>query len=84
MVGNIKILLTIMSLNGSDNMFITNEDLMTLMEINVELQNKKLDLMIRKLLKKKEKTNKQNWKRIKTKRQEDKNYARSKKERGLI
>lgn len=49
-----------MSLNGSDNMFITNEDLMTLMEINVELQNKKLDLMIRKLLKKKEKTNKQN------------------------
>jgi hypothetical protein len=73
-----------MSLNGSDNMFITNEDLMTLMEINVELQNKKLDLMIRKLLKKKEKTNKQNWKRIKTKRQEDKNYARSKKERGLI
>jgi len=73
-----------MSLNGSDNMFITNEDLMTLMEINVELQNKKLDLMIRKLLKKKEKTNKQNWKRIKTKRQEDKYYARSKKERGLI
>lgn len=73
-----------MSLNGSDNMFITNEDLMILMEINVELQNKKLDLMIRKLLKKKEKTNKQNWKRIKTKRQEDKNYARSKKERGLI
>ena len=55
MVGNIKTLHTIMSLNGNDNMFITNEDLMTLMEINVELQNKKLDLMIRKLLKKKEK-----------------------------
>lgn len=84
MVGNIKILLTIMSLNGSDNMFITNEDLMTLMEINVELQNKKLDLMIRKLLKKKEKLINKIGKELKLKDKKINIMHVVKKERGLI
>ncbi|MBQ3475798.1 MAG: hypothetical protein IJH20_06495 [Bacilli bacterium] len=65
-------------------MFINNQDLLDLMSINAEINNDKLTKIINKLLKKKEKTNKKNWKRIKTKRKEDKNYARSKKERGLI
>ena len=65
-------------------MFINNQDLLDLMSINAEINNDKLTKIINKLLKKKKKTNKKNWKRIKTKRKEDKNYARSKKERGLI
>ena len=65
-------------------MFINNQDLLDLMSINAEINNDKLTKIINKLLKKKEKTNKKNWERIKTKRKEDKNYARSKKERGLI
>lgn len=65
-------------------MFINNQDLLDLISINAEINNDKLTRIINRLLKKKDKTNKQNWKRIKTKRKENKYYARSKKERGLI
>lgn len=68
-------------------MFIKNEDLEVLKEIELKLWNNKdldnylkLFNLIEKLLQQKDKTNEKNWKRIKEKRKTDKNYGRSKKE----
>lgn len=68
-------------------MFIKNEDLEILKEIELKLWNNKdldnylkLFNLIEKLLQQKEKTNEKNWKRIKEKRKTNKNYARPKKE----
>ena len=64
-------------------MYIKNNDLKLLQEIEIELWNKNSDLYIHlynlneKLLKQKEQTNKNNYKRIKEKRKINKNYARS-------
>lgn len=66
-------------------MYIKNEDLKLLQEIEIELWNKNSDLYIHlynlneRLLKQKDKTNKENYKRIKEKRKINKNYARSSK-----
>jgi hypothetical protein len=69
-------------------MFISKNDLELLREIEVYLwNNKNMDLYLKlfelneKLIIQREKTNKANWERIKTKREIDKNYARSTKEK---
>lgn len=69
-------------------MFISKSDLDLLREIEVYLwNNKNMDLYLKlfdlneKLIIQREKTNKANWERIKTKRELDKNYARSTKEK---
>ena len=69
-------------------MFISRNDLELLQEIELYLwNNKNMDLYLKlfkvneKLIMQREKTNKANWERIKTKRALDKNYARSTKEK---
>lgn len=69
-------------------MFISKSDLELLREIEVYLwNNKNMDLYLKlfalneKLIIQREKTNKANWERIKPKRELDKNYARSTKEK---
>lgn len=69
-------------------MFISKNDLELLREIEVYLwNNKNTNLYLKlfelneKLITQREKTNKSNWERIKTKREIDKNYARSTKEK---
>ena len=63
-------------------MYIKNNDLKLLQEIEIELWNKNSDLYIHlynlneRLLKQKDKTNKNNYERIKNKRKINKNYAR--------
>lgn len=66
-------------------MYIKNNELKLLQEIEIELWNKNSDLYIHlynlneRLLKRKERANKNNYKRIKEKRKINKNYARSSK-----
>ena len=68
-------------------MHISKKDLEFLVKIECYLFTKDLDLynemygLTEKLMKQKEKDNKANWKRIKAKREIDKKYARSKKEK---
>lgn len=69
-------------------MFISKNDLELLREIEIYLwNNKSMDLYLKlfklneKLIIQREKTNRANWERIKTKRELDKNYARSTKEK---
>ena len=69
-------------------MFISKNDLELLREIEIYLwNNKNMDLYLKlfelneKLMIQREETNKANWERIKRKRELDKNYARSTKEK---
>lgn len=69
-------------------MFISKNDLELLREIEIYLwNNKNMDLYLKlfelneKLIIQREETNKANWERIKRKRELDKNYARSTKEK---
>lgn len=63
-------------------MYLKNNDLKLLQEIEIELWNKNSNLYIHlynlneRLLKQKDKMNKENYNRIKEKRKIDKNYAR--------
>jgi hypothetical protein len=72
-------------------MFIKNQDLQILQQIELELWNKgdtenylRIYYLIEKLLNQKKQNNNKNWARIKGKRELDKNYARSIKERKEI
>lgn len=72
-------------------MFIKNQDLQILQQIELELWNKgdtenylRIYYLIEKLLNQKKQNNNKNWVRIKEKRELDKNYARSIKERKEI